>query len=260
MYCLRVQPYMPGTIIIGGVSKTDAAGDDEAEYDLVNNRINFRVGTGANAVAGGKIGPGMGSYVEFKVVSASACKIVSCLGSLRNSARISYSGKLSGSPLFDSSGVVTAGCIIKGPVIRPLSGPCFTPKDTLLVNRCNSLTVAFPWRRYAGYSFYSAMPFIPANMFNPYPPVSVSGIYWAYFTNGAGCSDTARIQIIITLCVDIDDDDDGIPDYVEFDNPLALQDHNSNGIPNWNDPAYPGYVDNNLDGVNDNFEWGCRFG
>jgi len=248
--------FMPGTIIMGGVSKTDIAGDDEAEYDFTNNRIIFRVGTGANAVAGGKIAPGTGSYVEFKVVSASACKIVSCEGSLRNSARINYSGKLSGSPLYDSSGVATAGCIIKGPIIRPLSGPCFTPKDTLLVNRCTTLTVDLPWRRYAGYTFYSTMPFIPANMYNPYTPVASSGIYWAYYTNGAGCSDTARIQVIITLCADIDDDDDGIPDYVEFDNPLALQDHNGNSIPNWNDPAYPGFVDNNLDGVNDNFEWG----
>ena len=179
------------------------------------------------------------------------------MGSLKNNARINYTGRLSGSALFDSSGVVTSGCIIKGPVISPLAGPCFTPKDTLLVNKCANLTVTLPWRKYAGYTFYSAMPFIPANMYNPYTPVSASGIYWAYYTNGAGCSDTARISVIITVCVDIDDDNDGIPDYVEFNNALALQDHNSNGIPNWKDPAYPGFVDTNLDGVNDNFDYGA---
>lgn len=249
--------YMPGSIKIDGVAKTDAAGDDEADYDFINNRILFRIGFGANAVTGGKVKDGKGGDVEFKVVSASACKIVSCVGSLKNSARINYNGRLSGSPLFDSSGVMNSGCIIKGPVIHPLSGPCFTPKDTLLVNKCVSLSVLLPSMRYAGYTFYSNMPFISANMYNPASPVTSTGIYWAYYTNGAGCSDTARIAVIITICIDIDDDNDGIPDYVEFNNPVALQDANSNGIPNWKDPTYPGYVDTNLDGVNDNFDFGA---
>lgn len=249
--------YMPGTIKIDGISKTDAPGDDEAEYDFPNNRILFRLGVGANAVSGGKVGPGVGGNVEFKVVTASACKIVSCVGSLRNSARINYTGRLSGNALFDSSGVVTAGCIVKGPVVHPLSGPCFTPKDTLLVNKCATLNIMLPWAKYAGYTFYSAMPFVPANMYNPATPVTSSGIYWAYYTNVAGCSDTARIAVVITICIDIDDDNDGIPDYVEFNNPVALQDANSNGIPNWKDATYPGYVDTNLDGVNDNFDYGA---
>jgi len=179
------------------------------------------------------------------------------VGSLRNSARINYNGKRSGAVLFDSSGVSTAGCIVKQPVIHPLSGPCFTPKDTILVNRCTSNSVLLPYGRYAGYTFYSAMPFIPANIYNQYTPVTTTGIYWAYFTNGPGCSDTARIVVIITNCPDIDDDNDGIPDYVEFGDSLSLRDHNSNGIPNWKDPLYPGYVDNNSDGVNDNFDWGA---
>lgn len=248
--------YMPGSIRIGGVSKTDAAGDDQAEYDFTNNRIVFRIGVGSNGASGGRVGPGVNSTVDFKVVAASSCRIVSCVGSLRNSARINYAGKLSGSVLYDSSGVNNAGCITLGPVIHPLSGPCFTPRDTILVNRCTSTSVLLPYARYAGYSFYSAMPFIPANIYNQYVPVTVSGVYWAYYTNGVGCSDTARIIVVITSCPDIDDENDGIPDYVEFDNVLALQDHNSNGIPNWKDPLYPGYIDNNSDGVNDNFDWG----
>lgn len=76
---------------------------------------------------------------------------------------------------------------------------------------------------------------------------------------GSNCnySDVTPVTIVINNCIDIDDDDDGIPDYVEFNDPVALQDANSNGIPNWNDPTYPGYVDNNSDGVNDNFDWGA---
>ena len=70
---------------------------------------------------------------------------------------------------------------------------------------------------------------LPSLLYRPifiirYTPVTLSGIYWAYYTNGAGCSDTVRIAVIITICIDIDDDNDGIPDYVEFNNPVALQD------------------------------------
>lgn len=54
--------------------------------------------------------------------------------------------------------------------------------------------------------------------------------------------------------VDIDDDDDGIPDYIEANLPLATGDLDLDGTPNWNDADYPGFVDNNADGVNDNFD------
>jgi uncharacterized repeat protein (TIGR01451 family) len=249
--------FIPGSIKINGVAKTDAAGDDQAEYDFTNNRVILRIGVGANAAAGGSIGSAVSGNVQFDVVTASSCQILACSGSLKNDARINYTGKTSLSALSDSSGVNTAGCITQGPVINPISGSCFSPKDTLLINGCPVLNVTLPWARYAGYTFYSAMPFIPANLYNQYTPVTSSNVFWAYFSNGSGCSDTVRVQVILTPCPDIDDDDDGIPDYVEFDDPLALADHNGNGIPNWKDPAYPGYVDNNSDGVNDNFDWGA---
>lgn len=249
--------FIPGSIKINGVAKTDINADDQAEYDFANNRVILRIGIGADATNGGNLGPGQSGNIEFDVVTASSCDILACIGSLRNEARIGYNGKRSGSVLNDSSGVSNSGCIIKGPVLTPLTGPCFTPKDTLLVNRCNNLSVMLPWRRYAGYTFYSAKPFIPANIYNPFIPVTATNVFWAYFSNGAGCSDTARIQVNITSCPDIDDDNDGIPDYVEFNDPVALQDANSNSIPNWNDPSYPGYVDNNSDNVNDNFDWGA---
>ena len=249
--------YVPGSLRINGVAKTDASGDDQAEYDFANNRVVLRIGLGANASTGGNIGPGVTGNVQFDVMTASSCDVLSCLGSVRNEARVSYNGKRSGAVLYDSSGVTTSGCIIKGPVINPVSGSCFSPKDTLLINSCPTLSITLPWARYAGYTFYSAMPFIPANIYNQFVPVTSSNVYWAHFNNGSGCSDTARIQVIITPCPDIDDDNDGIPDYVEFDDPVALQDANSNGIPNWKDPTYPGYVDTNSDGVNDNFDWGA---
>ncbi|GAB2828702.1 T9SS type A sorting domain-containing protein [Ferruginibacter profundus] len=249
--------FVPGSIKINGVAKTDAAADDQAEYNFAGNKILFRIGVGANAVNGGNVGSGVSGTVQFDVTTASSCDVLSCAGPVQNNARIDYKGKTSLAVLYDSSGVNTSGCIVKGPVTNTVTGTCFSPKDTVLVNQCNTFTVALPYAKYAGYTFYSAQPFIPANIYNQFTPVSVPGVYWAYFSNGAGCSDTARFTVIITSCPDIDDDNDGIPDYVEFNNPVALQDANGNGIPNWNDPTYPGYVDHNFDNVNDNFDYGA---
>ena len=47
------------------------------------------------------------------------------------------------------------------------------------------------------------------------------------------------------------------PDYVNSTTRLRCRMRNSNGVPNWNDPTYPGYGIINSDGVNDNFDWGA---
>ena len=250
--------FLPGSIKISGVAKTDGSGDDQAEYDLVNNRVVFRIGTGANAVTGGNIATSGAGTVQFDVVVSSSCQVLTCVGSINNKASISYRGLTSGAALVDTSGVNIAGCIIAPfAVTHTPVGICFTPADTLIINKCPVTSALIPFRRYGGYTIYSAQPFIAANVYNPATPVTVSHVYWAYFSNGPGCSDTIRINMIITPCPDIDDDNDGIPDYVEFNNTLATMDLNFNGVPNWNDITFPGYVDNNTDNVNDNFDWGA---
>jgi uncharacterized repeat protein (TIGR01451 family) len=252
--------YIPNSLKIKGVAKTDAAGDDEAEYDITNNRVLFRLGVGATSTTGGIIpnsGPNASGDVTFDVVVASSCRVLSCVGSIINNARIVYTGQTSGIAELDSSGVNTAGCIVKGPVVRSAVGACFVPGDTLLTNTCPATKALLPYKRYAGYTIYSTMPFIPANIYNPITPVTLSHIYYAYYSNGMGCSDTVKITVFIIACPDIDDDNDGIPDYVELDNPVALQDANSNGVPNWYDPSYPGFTDNNFDNYNDNFDPGA---
>jgi uncharacterized repeat protein (TIGR01451 family) len=246
--------FLPGSLRINGVTKTDAVGDDQANYEIVNNRVVFRIGTGANATNGGYIPHGATGNVQFDVVVASSCKVLACVGSIRNTARIDYRGKSSGLVLFDSTGVTTSGCIIKGPVVNNFTAACYNPKDTLLTNVCPSVTVRIPWRKYAGYTIHSGFPFTNANIYNALIPVTASGTYYAYFNNGFGCSDTIRIRIFITPCPDIDDDNDGIPDYVELNNATALLDANGNGVPNWNDATYPGFTDWNIDGFNDNFD------
>jgi len=247
--------FIPGSLRISGISKTDALSDDQANYDLVNNRVVFRLGTGANGTSGGNIAVGSSGNVQFDVIVTSSCSILNCLGdSIRNIARMNYVGLTSNSTLYDSSGVDVAGCVSNGPVTNFTSGPCSIPSDTLMVNVCPATSVTIPWRRYSGYRIFRAQPFTTANLYDPSIPVTSSGVYWAFFTNTAGCDDTIRLRIFIIACPDIDDDNDGIPDYVELNNPVALQDINGNGIPNWNDATYAGFVDNNADGFNDNFD------
>lgn len=246
--------YKPGSITIDGVAKTDAAGDDEAEYDLVNDRVVFRLGTGANGSSGGEISPSASGQVRFEVYSAQSCIVFACAGSITNRARIGYGGKLSGFSLFDSSGITVSGCNSPNPVTNTLSGTCSSRGDTLLVNICPVTTVTIPVALYGGYRFYSNTPFNSANLYDPSTPITSTRTIYAYYDGPGSCDDTINIYVHITSCPDIDDDNDGIPDYVEINDPLALGDHDSDGVPNWNDPQYPGYIDLNSDGFNDNFD------
>lgn len=250
--------YLPGSLRINGVAKTDAAGDDEAEYDFINNRVVLRLGTGAGPSAGGNVGLNVSGEVRFRVILPSSCSILACIGStVRNTARMNYIGLTSNNNLYDSSGVDIAGCITLGSVNNFVFGPCSSFGDTLITNICPANSITLPWRRYAGFRFYSAQPFINANLYNPLNPITSSGVYWGFFDNGISCSDTVRIRVIINACPDIDDDNDGIPDYVELNDPLALQNHDGDALPNWNDPTYPGFVDYNSDGFNDRFDPGA---
>ncbi|MDJ0695624.1 isopeptide-forming domain-containing fimbrial protein [Mastigocoleus sp. MO_188.B34] len=71
-------------------TKTDIAGDDEAEYDSANNRIIIRTGAGASATQGGLVDIGETVTVQFKV------KIdpnFAAPDSLANQATINYESK-----------------------------------------------------------------------------------------------------------------------------------------------------------------------
>lgn len=58
--------YAPGTIQIVSNPRTDASGDDTAEFDAGNNRVVARLGTGAGTSAGGSLAPGAASTVRFR--------------------------------------------------------------------------------------------------------------------------------------------------------------------------------------------------
>ena len=232
--------------------------DDQADYDPVNRRVTFRIGTGANGVSGGIVAAGGTGTLTFDVIAASSCAILACGNTVRNSARADYAGQTSLQILYDSSYFDSGGgCYLQGPVVNTITGSCSAYIDTTLVNICPAPGAILPYTSYAGYTFYSAQPFIPANIYNPTTPVSTTSMYWAYVNTGNGCEDTIPILILHQNCPDLDEDDDGIPDYLESNDPVALQDHDFDGIPNWNDVNYPGWVDNNTDGLNDNFDPGA---
>lgn len=252
--------YKPGSLMINGVSKTDSPGDDEAEYDFANNRVVFRLGTGANGSTGGEVAANGTGQVRFEVFTARSCVVYSCASSIANRARIAYAGKLSNISLADSSGVFVAGCTNPTSVNDLLTGTCSTPGDTILINTCPSNSVTIPVSMYGGYRFYSSMPFISANVYNPAVPITFTRVIYGFYDGPGSCNDTIQINIYISGCPDIDDDRDGIPDYLELVNPTAIADQDGDGIPNWADSS-PGlpilWVDYNADGFNDWFDPGA---
>lgn len=77
-----------------------------------------------------------------------------------------------------------------------------------------------------------------------------------YYVRAEGdCNTTACIPITITVDCDIDDDDDGITDIAESGGVDPLDDSDSDGTPDYQDPDYAGFVDANSDGINDNFDY-----
>ncbi|MBX3129886.1 MAG: DUF11 domain-containing protein [Polyangiaceae bacterium] len=89
--------YKPGSIeIISGANagvKTDAAGDDQAEYNAVSNTVTVRLGAGANATQGGTLAIGASTAVKFRVfINASVS------GNIENQASISAAGQ-QGAPM-----------------------------------------------------------------------------------------------------------------------------------------------------------------
>ncbi|WP_462255476.1 Ig-like domain-containing protein [Ferruginibacter sp.] len=76
-----------------------------------------------------------------------------------------------------------------------------------------------------------------------------------YYVRAEGdCNTTTDQPVTVTISCDIDKDKDGIPDFVESNMAASFADANSNGVINAYDPSYAGYVDNNNDFINDNFQ------
>lgn len=77
--------YVPGSLQLeSGANtgpKTDAAGDDQAEYVAATRKVRFRVGAGANATTGGTIAVGEQAVLRYRVtVAATSCAMDATFG------------------------------------------------------------------------------------------------------------------------------------------------------------------------------------
>ncbi|MFT3764888.1 MAG: DUF3344 domain-containing protein [Minicystis sp.] len=124
--------YVAGSLqITGGPNagnKTDAIGDDQAEYDAATKTIRVRLGTGANGTMGGSLGIGATTTFTFKVqVNAGAT------GSVANQAVVTAAGQLGTIPV----DYVTDG---NGPL--PGSPPTSIPISSCPISSCACLVDA----------------------------------------------------------------------------------------------------------------------
>ncbi|MBC7894554.1 MAG: isopeptide-forming domain-containing fimbrial protein, partial [Cytophagaceae bacterium] len=89
--------YVPGTIVVVTGSnagpQSDAANDDQGQFDVAQNRVRVRLGVGATAVNGGMLAPGTSTSVQFRAV----VKATTTAGTvISNSASVVYLEQLSG--------------------------------------------------------------------------------------------------------------------------------------------------------------------
>jgi gliding motility-associated-like protein len=115
--------YVPGSISITHGpnlgAKTDATGDDQAEYIAASKTIKVRIGTGANTTLGGQVANSTtgadSTVIKFKVTVIDDCLMFQCDNTLDHKAYIFGEGNISGnsynndgdSDLYDSNGCPT---------------------------------------------------------------------------------------------------------------------------------------------------------
>lgn len=91
--------YVPGSLVIttgpGAGALTDAIGDDAGEYDPVTRQVSIRLGTGADALAGGSIAAGASVTFQFDVTPMSS----TTAQTIENTASASYVDPITASTL-----------------------------------------------------------------------------------------------------------------------------------------------------------------
>ena len=176
-------------------AKTDASGDDQAEFFAAGNYVKVRLGNGANAVKGGKLGITAAtdsvSTFRFRVKITPICQVFHCVDSVRNTAYATFYGQtsLAGRTTASSpTGLDAFGCPIQGATeLRVTVPPCTPVADT-------SITACSP------YNLSNLLPYRPGyNNFYNSSGVSVTqatttGIYYAIKQIYAGCNDTIQIN------------------------------------------------------------------
>ena len=120
--------YVPGSLrVVTGAgaatgARTDAAGDDNGEFDGVANRVVARLGSGANATQGGKVAVGSSYDVRFKVRVADRLAPET---EITNTATASFFSESMNTPLTAASTPVLP-TVVKSPdlaITKSHSGP-----------------------------------------------------------------------------------------------------------------------------------------
>lgn len=194
--------YVPNSIrIVAGPNqgnKTDAAGDDQGNFDAVGNRVVVRIGTGANAINGGNIADSPSgsdsTTVKFRATVTQECIRLRCSGFVNSLAAVVGTGFFSGNTQtnFSNPNIFDGGgCPIPGFTSTLINLPpsCSLPPDTAL-SACPPYLFTTLSNNLPGYVFYSSS-------FNPIAAATSSGTYFGIKTLTTGCTDTIGINITI---------------------------------------------------------------
>ncbi len=207
--------YIPGSLsILSGPNaglKTDAAGDDQAEYITASRTVKVRIGTGANAVSGGQVNNsplGIDStQIRFRTMATTDCIVLQCDNIINNRAYIFGTGNVSGNNfnngsnpnIFDGN-----GCPVPGTTNTPISAASCTPPSSssnspVCTGSTLSLTTS-PSSSIATYSWTGPGGFVStaANPNRANATAAMAGTYTCVITiPGSACSFTVTTTVVI---------------------------------------------------------------
>ncbi len=194
--------FVPGSIrVVAGPNqgqKTDAAGDDQAEYDSIGNRVVVRVGNGANAITGGEVVDNPtgadSSTFKFRATVTQECVKLRCSGFVNSIAAGIGTGQLSGNTQanFSNPSILDGqGCPIPGFTSTLINLPpsCSLPPDTAF-SACPPFLFASLTNALPGYVYFNGA-------FNPIAIATSSATYFGIKTLTSGCTDTIALNITI---------------------------------------------------------------
>jgi uncharacterized repeat protein (TIGR01451 family) len=101
--------YVPGSLVIvsgaNAGTKTDASGDDQADFNAGTNTVTFRLGTGANASTGGIVATSASFTVRFRVTVNTG---VAAGTLINNQATMNYRSEIDSSLSLSSAAAATS--------------------------------------------------------------------------------------------------------------------------------------------------------
>jgi gliding motility-associated-like protein len=172
--------YVPGSLqITSGPNlgaKTDAAGDDQGEYDAATRTIKVRAGTGANGTTGGQMNNSTlgidSTQFKFRVTATTDCAYLLCDNTINNRAYIFGTGNVSGNSWSNGSnpGIFDAlGCPIPGTTATPInSSACTSPTassnspvctgSTINLSTISSTSATYSWTGPGGFTSSAQNP------------------------------------------------------------------------------------------------------